>query len=146
MVKIELFAARMNLRASQVRSYANRAVKAGATAVVHRVTEETPADTGQARSNWITTLDTPFFGTVPPYAPGSKLGMGETANAQGAQLQAKPAISAYQVDKNAAVIVQNNLDYIKGLDDGTISAQSRNMVAKAVQSGVIAVRAVKAFL
>lgn len=31
--------------------------------------EETPVDTGGARSNWVMTIDAPFAGVIPPYVP-----------------------------------------------------------------------------
>lgn len=31
--------------------------------------EETPVDTGVARSNWVMTLDAPFVGLIPAYMP-----------------------------------------------------------------------------
>lgn len=31
--------------------------------------EETPVDTGVARSNWVMTLDAPFEGVIPAYMP-----------------------------------------------------------------------------
>lgn len=143
MVRVELFAQRMNLRASQVIEGAAKALKVAATAAVRTVTETTPADTGQARSNWVTTRNSRFTGTIPAYVPGSHLGMAEGANAFAAQQQAKVAIDAATADNT--IIVQNNLDYIKGLNDGTISQQSSNMVEQALQAASYAVRTTKIF-
>lgn len=143
MVTIELFAQRMNLRATEVRAAVVQAVKLAAEAAVKTVTEETPADTGQARSNWITTLNNPTALTIPAYSPGSHLGMGETANAGAAQAQARPSIDAYA--DGGSVIIQNNLPYIAGLNDGSISVQSSHMVEKAGQAAVTAAQTVKIF-
>ena len=121
-------------------------VKAAALAADQRAVETTPADTGQARSNWITTVDTEFTGTIPPYAPGSKLGMGERANLDGAVNQGKVAIASFALPKSQRIIIQNNLPYIGGLNDGTISRQSSNMVELGAQAAVIAARSVRIFL
>lgn len=114
-------------------------VKAGATAAVKRVVETTPADTGQARSNWITTLDTPVSLTIAPYAPGTKLGLGETANAAAAIAQGDAAVKGFSTSRNVSVIVQNNVPYIEGLNDGTISRQSSNMIEHGAQAAELAI-------
>jgi hypothetical protein len=145
MVSIALFPQRMNLRASQVIAAATRAVQAAAKVAVKTVTETTPADTGQARSNWITTRDIKFTGTIPAYSPGSHLGIGESANAGAAQAQGNIAIDSFNAKSNKSVIIQNNLPYIEGLNDGSVSRQSSQMVPRALQAAVVAVKAIKIF-
>lgn len=96
---------------------------------------DTPVDSGKARSNWQGTVDAPATGVIPPYAPGSKLGKGETANAQAAQAQIRSARSLFRLGRNRALFLTNNVPYIGLLNDGSSTQTAANFVEKAVQRG-----------
>ncbi len=81
----------------------------------------TPVDTGKARSNWQVGVGAPAEGVVSPYAPGKRLGIGETGNANGA-INAGMAVIRYS-DPDQPLFISNNVEYIGKLNDGS-SAQS----------------------
>lgn len=88
----------------------------------------TPADTGKARSNWRASLG-PVRKILGPYAPGRKLGMSESANANGAISEAIMAMT--RVTKNEqAIYVSNSAPYIGLLENGR-SPQNSGFIAAA---------------
>ena len=91
------------------------------------LTYETPVKTGLARSNWVATLDEPFEGTIPAYAPFEDLGAHEaapierkqeTGNLHAARAQNKIAYDRYEFPKNRSIFFRNNVDHIGLLKDG----------------------------
>lgn len=104
------------------------ATKAGRAAV-----ENTRVDTGLARSNWRASLDVPAVGVIPPYAPGSKLGIGEGANAAGAINQQQSVIRAFTTKRNKSIHLTNNVDYIGVLNNGGPNVSPAMMAQRAVQ-------------
>lgn len=103
----------------------------------------TRVDTGLARSNWQATLDAPATGTIPPYAPGRKLGLAETANASAAKAQLQSTTSLFDLGRNRSINITNNVPYIGILNDGGPNVPPANFVEKAVQRGVGVVRSQK---
>jgi hypothetical protein len=101
----------------------------------------TRVDTGLARSNWQATLDVPAAGTIPPYAPGRKLGLAETANANAAKAQLQSTTSIFDLGRNRAIFITNNVPYIGLLNDGSVAESPTNFVEKAVQRGQAVVKA-----
>lgn len=53
----------------QIATLATLAVQRAALAGGDYLARETPVDTGVARSNWVMTVDAPFTGVIPAYAP-----------------------------------------------------------------------------
>lgn len=145
MAPFETLPARLTRRKQQIQQAVERMVKAGAIAADEAAVRSTPVNTGRARSNWIVNVDTPWPGTIPPYVPGRKLGLGETANAEAAIAQGRAAISGFNIRANRSVFIGNNLDYIRGLNDGTFSAQSFNMIEKGAQAAIVAIRGIRVF-
>lgn len=88
------------------------------------VASETPVDKGVARSNWIATIDKPAEGTIPAYAPGSHLGIGEEANLRAAMNQHDQVTAQFDAAKNTSLHVTNNVDYIGELNYTDHSAQA----------------------
>lgn len=117
------------------------AVKAAVLAGNHTAVEATPVDKGDARSNWVVTIDEIFEGQIPAYAPGSKLGRGEAANLIGATAQGETAVATFDSQVNNEVHIQNNLDYIELLDAGYSAQQPASMLALALQSAQAAAEA-----
>ena len=73
--------------AKNVEDAATRIMRQLAVGIGATLVDTTRVDTGKARSNWRATLNVPATGTIPPYAPGNKLGVSEMANASGAKNQ-----------------------------------------------------------
>lgn len=103
-------------RAREIEAGTTRIMKAGAKEAVTAAVEGTPVDTGKARSNWVTTLNNPFGGEIPPYAPGAKLGIGESANASAAKSQGSTAIGKFNSVIHKSIHITNNVAYIRKLN------------------------------
>lgn len=117
----------------RVRGIVKQAAReAGRTAV-----RTTRVDTGAARSNWIASLLQPVAHTIPPYAPGNKLGIGERANASRAEAQHMSVIQQY---KQGSIFITNNINYISILNDGGPRVPPGNMAALARLAGIAAIR------
>jgi hypothetical protein len=113
--------------------------------VIHRtVAENTPVDTGQARSNWITTLNAPNAGFIAAYAPGRHLGRGERANLAAGQQQTRVAIASFNAKFGGSIFIANNTPYLRFLDQlGTSSQASPGFIRRAVAAGASSVRGVR---
>ena len=133
----------MRLRALQLRDGGDKVVRTAALKVDQAVVISTPVDTGRARSNWIASIGSPAGGTVSPFSPGSKLGLGEGNNAQAAIDAARGVINSRRF--NQSIFITNNLDYIGKLNNGSSKQAPKNFVRKGVQAGTQAVRNIKVF-
>jgi len=102
--------------------------------------DNTRVDTGLARSNWQGTLDAPATSVIPPYAPGRRLGLSETANASAAKAQLRATTSLFNIKSNQAIFITNNVFYIGILNDGGPNVPPANFVEKAVQRALDVVR------
>lgn len=105
------------------------ALAAGQAAVLH-----TRVDTGQARSNWQASRNTPTDQVVPPYAPGQKLGIGERANALGVMNQHRSVIEGWPSTRGVVLYFSNNVPYIGILNSGGPTVAAGNMIAFARQA------------
>lgn len=140
---LQNLATRLRLRALQVADGVDQVVKAAAFKVDQSVVTSTPVDTGRARSNWIASIGSPAGGTRGPFSPGSKLGKGESNNAQAAITAAKSVIESRRFRQ--AIFISNNVDYIAKLNNGSSKQAPKNFVRKGVQAGAQALRNVKVF-
>jgi len=137
-LNLNQFARRMGQTADNLPRAVDVVVKAVARAVGGRLIDDTPVDTGEARSNRLPSLGVPIRGTIAPYqeypkgSKGAGQGRGETANAAGAKARLAGAIAARQPGQS--IIIQNNVEHIQPLNAGT-SAQAPAMF---VQMGVAA--------
>lgn len=102
-----------------------RAISKGFSATA---TDATPVDTGLARSNWRGSLNVPAPGTIPPYAPGIKLGIGEGANALAAKAQQKEVFNRFDAKRNRVAYLTNRVPYITFINDGKPSRAPHNMI------------------
>lgn len=132
----------MNRRAKQITKNVNRIMKAAASAVDRNVVLDTPQDTGAATSNWLVSIDRPLLGEIPPYSPGKKLGKGFPGNTNAAIQQGKVAISSFNIQKNNAIFISNNIDYLGLLNDGRSKQAKPLFIQRAIQ---LAVREIKKF-
>lgn len=102
--------------------------------------EGTPVDTGLARSNWRASISSPAEGTIPAYAPGSRLGIGEVGNAVGAEGQQRLVTESWPANRGVPLFITNNVSYIETLNFGGPSSAPNNMLAKARQAWVTSIK------
>lgn len=96
----------------------------------HYVTASgTPADTGQARSNWRASgaLVQPN-NVISAYVPGKKLGISETQNLNAANAQVRRVVRAWSAKTGKPLYLFNNWPQIDALNNGTISKQGSHFV------------------
>lgn len=122
-------------------------IKEVARSVGNTLIDETPVDTGEARSNWLPSLGVPIKGTISPYQEYPKYsralgqGKGESANASGAKARLAGAIAARQPGQS--IIIQNNVDHIGPLNAGSSSQSPALFVQKGVRAGILALNGAK---
>lgn len=139
MASLEQFNRRIKVRASKIVKNTDLAVRATAGAVDQAAVLGTPVDKGIARSNWIVTVGVPTDRVIPAYAPGSRLGIGEQANAAQALSQAQTALNRPR-QPGTDVFIQNNVDYIERLNAGSSRQAPANFVELAVLAGLATAR------
>lgn len=127
----------MDRTATNLGNAVTRIIRSAATVAGKTIVEATRVDTGRARSNWVASIGSPFTGIVPPYAPGTKLGIGESGNAAGAINQQAGVIRGFDSTKHNAIHITNNVPYIGALNNGGPTVGPDMMV----QRGVAAARA-----
>jgi len=137
-MSFEQFSRRMRKRAGNVPREANRVKRQVALAVDQAVVVGTPVDTGTARSNWVVSLGEPSDRIIPPYAPTSKGGIGESANAQGAMAQGEAEIRRSRPEE--AIHITNNVEYIEPLNQGHSAQAPAMFVEAAVDAGAQAAK------
>jgi hypothetical protein len=108
----------------------NRVAREAARQGGAELAADTAVDTGQARSNWVMTLDTPFEEEIEAYAPIPRLGYSdptrklETANLSHVEAQHASASQAFDVERNRSIHVRNNWEHIGEMEAGTLSPQT----------------------
>ena len=134
-----------NRLAEKVEDAATRVLRQLATGIGATLVDTTRVDTGKARSNWRGTLNAPATGTIPPYAPGNKLGKGETANATAAKDQQKQVFARFNARRDAAIFITNRVDYIGILNNGRPGDDGGGdfMVEQAVLTGRLILKSLK---
>ena len=138
MASLDQFSRRIVVTATGVERNANALARKVALAVDQTVILATPVDTGRARSNWQVGLGGPQRDVLDPYSPGSKLGLGETANAQAAIQQGAAAVGNRQPGQD--IWISNNVDYIGLLNNGSSKQAPAAFVQQAVDAGVALVK------
>lgn len=136
------FAKRIDRIAVRVEGNVERAVKDCAGAVLRSVVENTPIDTGMARSNWTPELDRAFEGLFPARVPG-EMGSTATENATATIEAGTPTIEAFEIGKNESVHITNNAPHIQPLNDGHSKQAPAGFVQIAVMEGLATVRGAK---
>jgi hypothetical protein len=142
MAGLDDFAKRMSRVAVRVEGNAERAVKDCAQAVLRSAVENTPVDTGLARSNWTPELDRAFEGLFPARVPGTR---GSTADANSAATieAGAPTIDAFDIHANREIHITNNAGHIQALNDGHSRQAPAGFVQIAVMEGLAKVRGAK---
>lgn len=94
-------------------------VKKVAKKALRTLVRSTPVDTGEARSNWRVGIGAPTRSVIEPYAPGKKLGIGETANAAAAIAAGVARINSLPKGPlKTSVYISNNTRHINLLNEG----------------------------
>jgi len=127
----------MNQYADNVRANSKRLVAETALDAATQLARATPVDEGTARSNWITSIGSPTNVVIPPYAPGSHLGRGETTNLNYVRNQARSVAARYVnsrfIFSLPSMFVSNSVIYIGKLNDGWSRQARPGMVPRALQ-------------
>lgn len=137
-MSLGLFARRMAIVSSRMEPELEATMRKVTLAVDQAVVLATPVDTGRARSNWVVSRGKATSKKIPPYAPGSKLGIGESGNLQGALDQARSEMSSYKLAEGD-IYISNNIHYVSILNGGTSAQAPRGFIEIAVNAGVAAV-------
>jgi len=161
-----LFAKVITKRADEMAKSAGEIVAVAARAIGEDVATETPVDTGVARSNWIMSIDAPTGEVIPAYVPyprthqqhrigeykhqaatGQEYGFGrkeERANLAAVLAQHEAAVASFDPERNNAIYLCNNVDYIRRLNNEGYSPQTEAFfVQRAVQKGITKIRSMK---
>lgn len=107
-----------------------RIVKVAAKTILETLVYNTPVDTSKALSNWQASIGTPIDSTRNAIAEGKAKSTQSTSAAVALALGEIP-INKFTVGN--VIHITNNLDYIEGLNNGTISKQPGAFVQKAIQ-------------
>lgn len=135
MATLEEFERRMARLATKVAENADRIVRKVALATDQVVVMATPVDTGRARANWVTALDSAPTGVQPePSSPGG--------GASQALSQARATVADYNGDDHTSIHITNNLPYIGKLDQGSSRQAPAGFVVAAVLTASRAVKGV----
>lgn len=126
----ESFPRRLYVISEHVVVNINKLVRKVALVIDQAVVLGTPVDTGLARSNWLVSVGKERTDVIVPYAPGKKLGLGETANAQKAIEQGNAIIGKRQDGQN--IFITNNVHYIGMLNTGSSQQAPSNFVERAI--------------
>lgn len=123
----------------RIRAYTVRKQNDYGQAVHEKVVSNTPVDVGTARSNWVIRIGRPFDLIYKAYAPGSHLGVGETANRAAALRQAAAQLGGNK--SGQPIYITNNVPYIRRLNDGWSRQAPANFVQRSIVEGVNEARA-----
>lgn len=111
----------------------------------------TPVDEGVARSNWRVSIGNPTRAVISAYAPGKKLGIDETSNANAAISAGISVINRLRVGSIArgssmagnALYITNSVSYLDKLRSGSSGQQGSDWVAAALQEAASEIRMVR---
>ena len=149
MASLFQFSKNMFRRGRQVENAAPGITRAAATAALVAVVPTTPVDKGVARSNWRIGLGSPPTAVIPAYAPGKKLGIGETANAAAAiaagRARLNLALGSVGGGLKKAIYLVNNVPYIDDLNRGTSSQASKGFIETAILAATGAIQGFRVF-
>lgn len=134
------FARRMSRLGQQVSRRFTARTNQLALNMVQGLLEATPVDTGQAISNWIVSLQGPDNGQVQPYVPG-QFGSTHQANITAAYNSAVTTIGGRR--PGVPIYIQNNLDYIRRLNDGWSNQAPSGFFQTTILDAVSSVRGVR---
>lgn len=121
---------RLRILQKNLKSERVRIVKEVALKMLDTLVNSTPVDTSKALSNWQASIDTPIDTPRNAIAEGSR---GSTRSQSAAIAYALGEIQIEKFKLNQVIHITNNLEYIEGLNNGTISKQPGLFVEKSIQ-------------
>lgn len=125
---------RLEKRGERFEKDANRSMRKVVVKAHYVYAEGVPVDTGEARSNTRgTSARTVPRNVIPPYAPGKKLGRGETGNLNAANAQCARAARVWKASSGKPFVIFNNWPEISRLNNGQISAQGSHFKERAAR-------------
>ncbi len=132
MANISQLAARIRLVSSNVKLETIRVTKEVAKEILETLVDNTPVDTSQALSNWQVSVGGPVSSMRAAFVVGSK-GSTRSISASATKVDGNQRVEAFTL--GTPIHITNNLSYIQGLNDGTISRQPSGFVQKAMLVG-----------
>lgn len=143
------FSRNIRRRGRQVVNSASRLVRGAAKVTLRSVVLATPVDTGVARSNWRVGIGAPATAVIGAYAPGKKLGLGETSNARAAIIAGNARIKLARgvsgVGLKTAIFISNNVPYIDSLNKGTSTQASKGFIQTAALEAELFIKGFRIF-
>lgn len=140
-MNLRSFSRKIRVRAKGIPRDVNSVMRKVALVADQALVVRTPVDTGRARSNWLVSLGSSRSDVIAPYAPSSRAGISESANANAAISQGKAVISRRQPGQT--IYISNNVPYIRTLNNGSSAQAPAMFVQIAVSQAVGALRNVK---
>ena len=127
-----------------VKTGSERLVKRATKACAKTLVDGTPVDTGVARAGWEAGLDGVVSDSarIPRYPKGSKAGgagRGETLVRTETLAKIAQNVAPFDSRKNRFVTIQNQVDYIGLLNNGSSRQGPSNFVELAVQAATLSV-------
>lgn len=113
-------------------TFTEKRVSAIGLGVVANLREDTPRDTGWARSNWIGSKRRPSDGLSEPSGRPSG---GDVATARAAQAAGEAEIASFKLE-DGALYVANNVPYIQPLNSGSSKQAGEGFVERAIERAV----------
>jgi len=121
MATLAQFSRNIRRTGSDIENGGTRLVKATSVRALKSLVRNTPADKGVARSNWRVGIGAPTRSVIGAYAPGSKLGINESANASAAIAAGRARINSVRGTSGGlttAIYITNAAPYIGRLNSG----------------------------
>lgn len=100
--------------------------------IVANLRQDTPRDTGWARSNWVPSVGRP---ADPLREPPGRPSAGDVATARAAQAAGEAELAGFDLEKGS-VFVSNNVPYIIPLNNGSSRQAGEAFVERAVERAV----------
>jgi len=122
---LEQFTAEIGRQIRAIMDAEQRIVSVAAIEIHALLAQDTGVDTGEARSNWVTTVGAPWTGgVIPAFAPGRHLGKAETGN-----LEATKALTAAVVQyrgNEVPIFITNLAEHVGMMNEGAINFRPEN--------------------
>ena len=143
------FSRNIRKRGRQVVNSGSRVVRGTAKVSLRSLVMATPVDKGVARSNWRVGIGAPTSSVIEAYAPGKKLGINETANANAAIRAGNARINAVQgvsgVGLKTAIWISNAVPYLNKLNRGSSSQAALGFIQTALLEAQLFIRGFRVF-
>lgn len=112
--------------------FTERKVTSIGLGAVANLRQDTPRDTGWARSNWISAKGRP---PSLPDQPSGRPTSGDVGQAQAAQAAGAASLLSYRL-QDGPVYISNHVPYIQSLNTGTSKQAGSEFVERAVERAV----------